>query len=425
MKVVMDAHIHSRFSRATSGNITISNLERYGRMKGVNLIGTGDFTHPTWLSELKENLIEDGSGILKTKTGFNFILTAEISNIYVQDGKQRRVHNIILSPSFDVVEQINSELLKHGRLDYDGRPIFGFTCSELVEMIMSICRECMIIPAHILTPWFSIFGSKSGFDSVEECFKDQTKHIHALETGLSSNPAMNWRVSSLDKYTLVSFSDAHSCNPWRLGRENCVLDVNKLTYKEITDTIKKKEKGFLFTTEFFPQEGKYFFDGHRNCNVSLHPKESIKMNNFCPVCKRKLTVGVLHRIEELADRPEGFVPKNVIPFKSLIPLSELIKTILRIDTIYSKTVWEEYNKLIKEFKNELNVLLDVPKEELMKVTYEKVADTIIKVREGEVKYIAGYDGVYGKPVFDEEEFKKREEKQKDVKIHTQKRLIDF
>src|SRR3990167_9544987 len=322
MKLIADLQIHSRFSRATSTTLNLSNLEKYARLKGINLLGTGDFTHPKWFAELKNELKEDDSGILTSKTGFHFVLQGEISNIYTQDGKARRIHTLLLARNFEIVEQINKALLKKGRLDYDGRPIFGFSCIELVEMMKEIDDEIEIIPAHAWTPWYGIFGSMSGFDSVEECFKEQSKHIYAIETGLSSDPAMNWRISKLDKYTLVSSSDAHSFWPWRLGRECNIFNID-LSYDAILQSIRKR-KGFVETVEMWPHEGKYHYTGHRACNVCLSPTEAIKMNDICPKCKSKLTVGVAQRVEMLADRPEGFIPKGAVPFRNLIPLSEVI-----------------------------------------------------------------------------------------------------
>ena len=247
MKLIADLQIHSRFSRATSSSLNLANLEKYAKLKGLNLLGTGDFTHPKWLAELKNELKEDGSGILTSKTGFHFVLQGEISNIYTQDGKQRRVHTLLLAKNFEIVEQINAALLKKGRLDYDGRPIFGFSCIELVEMMKEISDDIEIIPAHAWTPWYGIFGSMSGFDSVEECFKEYSHKIYAIETGLSSDPAMNWRLSSLDNYTLVSSSDAHSFWPWRLGRECNVFDID-WNYDDLVKAIRKR-KGFVETIE--------------------------------------------------------------------------------------------------------------------------------------------------------------------------------
>jgi uncharacterized protein (TIGR00375 family) len=406
MQIISDLHIHGRFSRATSKELTIKNLEKYARIKGLNLLGTGDFTHPKWIKELKNELTEDITGILRTKSDFSFLLQTEISLIYTQAGKGRKIHNIVLAPSFEVVEQINEALLKKGRLDYDGRPIFGMSCVEFVEMMKGISNDIEIIPSHIWTPWFSLFGSMSGFDSVEECFKEQTKHIHALETGLSSDPAMNWMVSFLDKYSLVSFSDSHSFWPWRIGRESTIFDLKKLTYKNIINALKTKQ-GLDMTIEFWPEEGKYHYDGHRNCNICMSPKESIKNRNICPVCGRNLTIGVAHRVEALADREEGYKPENAVPFKNLIPLSELISGVTK-SAVATKRVWEDYYKLIKHFDNEMNILLNVPYEELRKVTSEDVADIIIKNREQKIRVKPGYDGVYGKPIFNNNDLKEEE-----------------
>ena len=397
MKMIADLQIHSRFSRATSSAITIPNLEKYARLKGLNLLGTGDFTHPKWLAELKDELIEDGSGILASKSGFNFVLQGEISNIYTQDGKSRRIHSLLLARNFEVVEQISKALLKKGRLDYDGRPIFGFSCIELVEMMKEIDNDIEVIPAHAWTPWYGIFGSMSGFDSVEECFKDQAKHIHAIETGLSSDPSMNWRISKLDKYTLLSSSDAHSFWPWRLGREANVFDI-ELSYDALLGAIRKK-KGFVETIEMWPHEGKYHYTGHRSCNVCLSPKESLKLKNICPKCKKPLTVGVAQRVELLADRPEGFVPKNAVPFRNIISLSEVIAGTVG-EKVESKKTWNEYYSLTNNFGNEFEVILNADEKELKKITTEKIANNIIKNRSQKISFKPGYDGVYGIPIFD-------------------------
>jgi|TARA_B100001964_G_C14253150_1_gene610979 uncharacterized protein (TIGR00375 family) len=417
MKTIADLHVHSRFSRATSKTLDIANLEKYARIKGINLLGTGDFTHPEWIKELKQELTEDGSGILKTKTNFDFLLQTEISLIYTQDGKGRKVHNVVLAKNLDIVEQINEQLGKKGRLDYDGRPIFGISCIEFVELLKNIDKDIEIIPAHIWTPWFSLFGSNSGFDSIKECFKDQTKHIHAIETGLSSDPAMNWRLSQLDDYSIVSFSDLHSYWPWRIGREATIFDC-KLNYDEIISSL--KNKNIDMTLEVDPNYGKYHLDGHRACDVCLEPKESLKNKNICPKCKKPLTVGVLQRVEQLADRDEGYKPKDAIPFKSLIPLSEILSAILGTG-VATKGVWAEYHKLIKNFDNELNILLEAKKEDLAKVTDEKITEAIISNREGKVKIKPGYDGVYGQPVFD----KKVEEKIIERKEDRQKGLNKY
>jgi uncharacterized protein (TIGR00375 family) len=394
----IDMHLHSRFSRACSKNITLETLEKSAIQKGLNILGVSDFTHPIWFKEIKSNLKEvDNTGLYQYKSNnVYFLLTTEISLIYNQDEETRKIHHLILAPNIEIAEQITSWLKTKGRVDYDGRPIFGFTSPELVENMISISKDIMIIPSHCMTPWFGIFGSKSGFDSVEECFQDQSKHIYAIETGLSANPLMLWRISSLDKYTLVSNSDSHSANIIRLGREFNALKLEKTSYKEIYEIIKSKDKEkFIFTCEVPPEEGKYFWDGHRLCNVSLEPKESIKYHDTCPVCGKPLTIGVLHRIEELADREEGFVPKNAIPFKSLLPLSELIAAVYNTEA-FSKKVWEESMKLTKEFGTELNVLLEAPEDKLRLLTHEKIVEIILKNRKGELKVQPGFDGVYGK-----------------------------
>ena len=407
MKLIADLQVHSRFSRATSKQLNLENLEKYAKIKGLNLLGTGDITHPEWLKELKAGLKEDDTGILKSSSGFNFILQGEISNIYTQDGKGRRVHNVILAKNFEIAGQIQEALKKKGRIDYDGRPIFGFNCIELVEMMKNIDEKIEIIPAHVWTPWYSLFGSMSGFDSVEECFKDQAKHIHAIETGLSSDPAMNWRLSQLDKYTLVSSSDAHSFWPWRIGREANVFDID-LTYDDLINSIRTK-KGFLHTIETNPEYGKYHIDGHRACNISMEPKESLKNKNICPKCKRPLTIGVLNRVEQLADREEGYKPKGAVPFKSLIPLSEILASLFN-SSVASKKVFAEYYNLIKHFETEFNIMLEAKREDLIKATDEKIADAIISVRERKVKIKPGYDGVYGQLVFESSEAKSTKDK---------------
>ncbi len=403
MKIFADLHLHSHYSRATSNEMNIENLEKNAKIKGLNLLGTGDFTHPSWLGELKRNLIkvEDSELFQFKDKNIYFMLQAEVSNIYNKDGKLRKVHNIILSPNFEIVDQMNEFLKKYGSLSSDGRPILtNINCAELAENLFNISKEIVIIPAHAWTPWFSIFGSKSGFDSIDECFQDQAKNIFAIETGLSSDPPMNWRLSALDRITLVSNSDSHSPWPSRLGRELNVFDT-EMRYGEIINAIKEKDpKRFLYTIEVDPSYGKYHFDGHRNCNVSLDPKESIKYHNTCPVCGKTLTIGVLNRIEELADRPEGFVPENAIPFKSLLPLSELIAAVYNTQ-FFSKKVCEESAKLTKEFGSELNVLLEAPENKLRLTSNEKVVEIILKNRKGGLKVQPGYDGVYGKLLLNE------------------------
>ncbi|MBN3037039.1 MAG: DNA helicase UvrD [Candidatus Diapherotrites archaeon] len=393
--VYADLHIHSRFSRGTSNSLDLRNLEKYARMKGLNVLGSSDFTHPEWLAELKQNLTQEQDGIYQTKTGFDFLLSTELSLIYSQGGKTRKIHHVVLAPSFEVVDQINEELDKWGRRDYDGRPIFGKSSIEFVDTFMSISRNIEIIPAHAWTPYFGIFGSMSGFDSLEECFEEKTKYIHAIETGLSSDPAMNWRLSELDGTTLLSFSDAHSYWPWRLGRECTVFDLKEASYTNIINAIRKKK--LHSTIEYFPEQGKYHWDGHRNCGVSFSPKETRKHKGICPVCRRPLTLGVEYRVEELADRPQEVVPDNAIPFKKLVPLSELLAGVLK-KGVATNTVWEEYNKLLS-LGSEFDVLLNALPSQLAEVTGRKIVNAIMRNREGKIKIQPGYDGVYGVPLF--------------------------
>lgn len=404
MQLAADLHVHSRFSRATSNALTIPNLEKWAKIKGINLLGTGDFTHPEWLSELKQQLSDDGTGILKTQNSFPFVLQTEISLMYSQGNRGRRVHLVVLAPNFEIVNQISEYLGKHGRLDYDGRPIFGMAAVEVVEALKGISDDIEIIPAHIWTPWFGLLGSKSGFNSFEEAFQDQTKHIYALETGLSSDPPMNWRLSKLDRYTIVSFSDSHSFWPWRLGREATLFDLKELTYQNLIKAIRTKQ-GYSGTIEVDPAYGKYHWDGHRFCSFSCSPKESAKRNNVCPICKRPLTIGVENRVEELADRSEGYKPKDAVPFKTLLPLHEILSKLLASSMATQKT-WQEYNALIKEFKDELNILLNVPLEQLRKVTTDKIAQIIIRNRENKIKVKPGFDGEYGQAILETEKQEK-------------------
>ncbi|MEW6556551.1 MAG: endonuclease Q family protein [Elusimicrobiota bacterium] len=394
MKLIADLHIHSKYSRATSGDMDIPNIAKWAKLKGIALMGTGDFTHPKWLEHLKENLKEtDGC---YEHNSIKFILTAEVSNIYTRTDKTRKVHNIIFAPDFETVEKINTELAGFGNLESDGRPMLSLDSEDLAKIVFDISDDCMIIPAHAWTPHFSVFGSNSGFNSLEECFGYYTDRIYSIETGLSSDPKMNWRLSQLDKITLISNSDAHS--PKNIGREANVFDVTNYTnlYEQITRIIRTKDKDkFLYTIEFFPEEGKYHYDGHRNCDTVLAPKDAIKNHNLCPNCERRLTIGVLHRVEELADREENFQPVNAIGYKSLIPLREIIADALDIGK-ESAGVDKEYQQITSQVGTEFDVLLEIPEEILQKNIRTEIAEGIIKVRNGEVDIQAGYDGVYGK-----------------------------
>jgi len=391
--IIADLHIHGPYARACSKNTTFPLLEKYAKIKGITLLGTGDLQHPIWNKEIKDNLEEDENGILWTKTKFPFIWQTEISLMYKQE-KRRAVHHVVLSPNIEVSDQIIEALLKKGRIDYDGRPIFGYTSPEFVEIMKEISEDIEIIPAHAWTPWFGIFGSKSGFDTLKECFQEKTNKIYSIETGMSSDPEMNWRLPQLDNTNLVSFSDAHSYWPWRIGREATVFNIKELTYKNIIKAIRTSE-GLNSTIEVDPNYGKYHFTGHRNCSVSLNPVASLKVKGICPMCKKELTVGVADRIEELAKREEGYKPENAKPFTKLIPLHELIASHYNTRSLTSKKIWEIYNKLINYFKSEFNILLNVEKEELRKIIDDKLVSLIIKNREQTLKVKPGYDGTYG------------------------------
>lgn len=388
--IFADFHLHSKYSRATSPLMDLKNLNLAGKLKGINLIGTGDFSHPEYFKEIKKNLIEFNDGIyvldknLDVKT--KFILTNEVCIVFGKNKKIRKVHIILFAKNFEIVEIINEELSKIGNLKEDGRPIFGINGVEFVEKILGIDKEIFIVPAHVWTPWFGIFGSKSGFDDIEECFEDKSKYIYALETGLSSDPEMNWRLSKLDKFSLISNSDAHSLS--NIGREcNAFnIDEEKISYNEIINAIKSKDnRKFLFTVEVPPEFGKYHYTGHRNCNFSCSPKEAIGLKNKCPICKKQLTIGVEQRVEELADREKGFILKDAVPFKKIIPLYKICE--------YFKVEKKE-REFIEKFGNELNVLLNVPINELKKID-ENVACIIEALRNNKNVVKPGYDGVYG------------------------------
>ncbi|HDN86268.1 MAG TPA: DNA helicase UvrD [Candidatus Omnitrophica bacterium] len=403
---VADFHIHSKYSRATSKNMNIPNLIEWARYKGIHLLGTGDFTHHLWLQEIKQSLEYLPEKGLFFSEGIYFILSGEVSNIFSERGKVYRVHNLIMAPSLEVVQQINKMLSYYGNLASDGRPVLGMSCKNLAEELFKISPDIMLIPAHIWTPWFSVFGSNSGFNSLEEAFQEFTDKITALETGLSSDPPMNWRLSALDRFSLVSNSDSHS--PQRIGREANVFDC-EVNYWEIKRVLEAKDKDkFLYTVEFFPQEGKYHYDGHRNCKVRLHPKETKKHGGICPVCGRPLTRGVLNRVEELADREEGFVPQNTIGYKSLVPLSEIIAEARGMDRS-SKAVEKEYVKLVREFGSEFNLLVNVEENQLFSQLPPKIAEGIKKVREGKLNILPGFDGEYGViKIFDQTEDKSKD-----------------
>jgi len=427
MRVIADLHIHSRFSRATSEKMNITEITRFARIKGLNLVGTGDFTHPKWLEELKAELIEDSDTSLfkpakDPSSPVHYMITGEVSTIFSYESVIRKIHHVILTPNIETATQINERLSRYGNLASDGRPQLDMTAPQLVEETMQISKENVVIPAHAWTPWFSLFGAFSGFDSVEDCYQDTTRHIPALETGLSSDPPMNWRLSALDKYVLVSNSDSHSHWPWRIGREANVFELERLTYREIVDAIRQKDpKRFRFTIETDPAYGKYHWTGHRNCKVSLSPEEAIKLGNHCPVCRRRLTKGVEQRVEELADRPAGYRPEDRIGYMHLLPLSEIIATVLNVAYPSVQRVWEIYNALIAKFSAEYTVLIDAPKEEMSKIVEPRIAEAIVRVREEKVKVVPGYDGVYGQLVI----FEEQEMVPKKIEKIRQQSLADF
>ncbi len=425
MSFIADLHIHSKYSRATSRDADIENLNKWAKIKGVKVLGTGDFTHPLWLKELKHKLEPTEPGLFKLKkikkssildndwlpnhnsnnedNSPRFLLTSEISCVYSKNNRVRKIHILVLAPDFQTVEKINTRLSWIGNLKSDGRPILGLDAKELLKIVLSISDECMIIPAHMYTPWFSLFGSMSGFDSLEECFEEYSQYVYAGETGLSSDPSHSWQNSSLDKITLISNSDAHS--PQKIGREANVFDSN-LSYRGITRAIRERNpERFLETIEFFPEEGKYHYDGHRNCHVSLEPKQTRKLKNICPQCGRNLTIGVLHRIEDLANRKKGEKPSLAIPFRKIIPLGEIIAEAKGVGA-GSKTVNEEYKNLIRRFGNEMKILLETGKKEIEEVSSAEIAEGIDRVKKGKVRIEPGYDGEFGKVVIFEDKERK-------------------
>lgn len=395
MRIIADLHIHSSYSRATSQDMNLETLSRWAALKGIALLGTGDFTHPGHFASIEEMLApaERGLFALKgSKAPGRFMLTAEVSNIFKQGGRTRKVHSLIFAPSLEAARKMNAAFARRGNIASDGRPIFGFTATELLKMVLDASPEAMLVPAHAWTPWFSIFGSKSGFDSIEECFGEYARHIHAIETGLSSNPGMNRRVSALDRVALLSNSDAHS--PSKLGREANVFDCG-LDYHEIMEAIKTRDpKKFLYTIEFYPEEGKYHSDGHRACGVRLSPSETRKLSGLCPECGKALTVGVLSRVEDLSDRPEGSASPSAIPGRDLVPLQEIVAACLGAGTGTVK-VEREYMRLLS-MRPEFDYLLEMCEEEIAEAGGPSLASAIMKVRGGDITVTPGFDGEFGK-----------------------------
>lgn len=399
MRVIADLQIHSKFSRACSQDLVPENIGAWADRKGIGIIGTGDFTHPGWLELLKGTLVEDRPGLYKLKAGSaaaRFMLTAEVSNIYKQGERVRRVHNMIFAPSFAAVDRIISGLEARGaNLKADGRPIMGIHCDDLVKIVKEADARNEVIPAHAWTPHFGLFGSLSGFDSVAEAFGDQVQHIWAIETGLSSDPKMNWQVSALDGFTLTSNSDAHSLR--KMGREANVFECDpaKLSYGEIIRIMRDGDpEEFLYTVEFFPEEGKYHLDGHAGCKFSCEPKETKRLRGTCPVCGKQLLVGVLSRVSDLADREYGYKPERAVPYRSMVPLEEVIAESLGVG-VSSKKVSALYGQATGK-RPEFELLLDAAPDELHALLPPPVATGILRVREGNLRVEGGYDGVFGK-----------------------------
>jgi DNA helicase-2/ATP-dependent DNA helicase PcrA len=408
MKFIADLHIHSHFSRATAKNLDLENIYIAAQLKGITVVGTGDFTHPGWFAEIKEKLVPAEEGLFKLKGEIadkcdqqipsacrgmvRFVLVSEISSIYKKDNKTRKIHNLVFFPALDLAEKFNSKLDKIGNIKSDGRPILGLDARNLLEILLETSEEAFLIPAHIWTPWFSLLGSKSGFDSIEECFEDLSTYIFAVETGLSSDPAMNRQVSGLDGVTLVSNSDAHS--PLKLGREANIFNT-KLAYKSIKSALETGDpERFLGTFEFYPEEGKYHLDGHRKCDIRLWPEKTRKLNGVCPVCDKPLTLGVLYRIEELADRPKATKTARNHPFYSIIPLVEILSEILKVGP-GSKKVMGNYRSLLEKLGPEISILNTLKIKTIETAGMPLLGEAIARMRRNEVVILPGYDGEFG------------------------------
>jgi uncharacterized protein (TIGR00375 family) len=404
MPFIADLHVHSKYSRATSRDMSPEGLWQWAQLKGISVIGAGDCTHPAWLGELDEKLEPLGNGLFGLRERYRtpdvpsscraevfFLLSGEISCIYRKNGRTRKVHAVVLMPDRQSVDRLNRALGAVGNLGADGRPILGLDAKELLRMTLDASPEALFVPAHAWTPHFSVFGAASGFDSLEECFEELTPHIHAIETGLSSDPPMNWRISALDRVTLISNSDAHSAP--KIGREANILDA-ELSYRGITKAIRTR-RGFQGTIEFFPEEGKYHFDGHRTCGVNLAPRETIRCNYRCPVCGGKLTVGVMHRVEELADREAGVRPDGAPGYASIIPLQEIVAAALRAGA-GTKKVAAQYRGMLERLGPEFRILRDAPLDEIERAGSPAVREGIARMRAGTVFIVPGHDGEYGK-----------------------------
>lgn len=395
MRLVADLHLHSRYSRATSPDMDLPGLAHWAKRKGLDLLGTGDFTHPEWFAQLSRHLLPAGDGVYAF-AGVRFLFTTEVAAVWTAHGRVHRVHFLILAPGAAAAARINRELGRMGNLAKDGRPVVGISGEQLAEAVIAASPAATLVPAHAWTPWYSVFGSQSGFDSLDEAVGGAAKDVLAIETGLSSDPPMNWRVSALDRLALVSFSDAHS--PTRLGREACVVDLPEVSYSALVAALRRRDRErFLFTIEFFPEEGKYHYDGHRACGVALSPAQAAAHRGLCPACGRPVTVGVMHRVEDLADRPPGYRPPDAIPYRSLVPLAEILGQALG-QKAASKAVSAEYDCLVNQFGSELAILVDLPLGELAGRAPGRVVEAIARVRAGDLRIKPGYDGQYGEIV---------------------------
>lgn len=400
MRVITDFHLHSAYSRACSKELSLPNIAEACERKGIQFVGTSDFTHPAWREQIGKELEEAGHGtfqLTKNRSKTRFLLSTELSCIYKRGGKVRRVHHVVLMPDLAGVDCLIRSLSAKGcNLKADGRPILGVDSEELLKMVLEASPQALFIPAHAWTPWFAVFGSQSGFDSLEECFGDMTKHVHAIETGLSSDPPMNHRLSALDRVFLVSNSDAHSLD--KLGREASVFEMAEPSYDELHRILTKRDTSkFLETIEFFPEEGKYHVDGHRACKFWCEPSETKKRGGKCPVCGKPLTIGVLHRVEDLADRSASDAPSRgpaSVPHRSIVPLAELIGSVMRVGAS-SKKVRAEVNRLVADGRTEFGVLLDESASELTRVSNPEIVAAIQAMRQGDVDIRPGYDGEYG------------------------------
>ena len=392
MDYIADLHTHSRYAAACSDKLTIENIAKAADEKGINVIGTGDFTHPKWMQELKLSLKEDEEGTYHANDGkVRFVLSSEVCTISNPDGKgAKKVHTCILAPGIADAESISKSLSKHGNLASDGRPVLMISAEELANEIKDASPESILFPAHIWTPWFGALGAMSGFNTIEDAYGSAARHISGYETGLSSDPPMNWRVSKLDNYSMLSNSDAHSLP--KLGREATVFNLKELSYKYLSESI-KSNKNIRMTVEFYPEEGKYHYDGHRNCKVSLSPEQSKKYNGICPVCRRRLTIGVMHRVDDLADRPEGYAPKASQSYLHVVPLIEIISSVIGKGQATAQAMGI-YSSIIKKFGNEMNALINASPEDL-KAADREVGNAIERVREQRIKVTPGYDGVFG------------------------------